>query len=241
VTEAERYFFLHIPKTAGIALYGRLRNHFGADAIYPLPAERSLVGASGDVAFLRRSFDTHHDQIRLVTGHFPLCVTEVLGGSFRTFTLLRDPVERTLSLLRHHRQRVERFRELPLEEIYSDPVVLHGLIHNYMVKLLTLTPDEMPAHGALTMVPYTHDRLERAQQNLQLRVEVVGLQEHFEEFCGRLAARFGWELGEPTFPNRTEPVDVGGELRERIAHDNAMDVELYHFAEQLVVVQRDQS
>lgn len=236
MTDPQRYFFLHIPKTAGIALYGRLRNHFGADAIYPLPADRSLVAASGDVAFLKASFDSHRNQLRVVTGHFPLCVTDVLGERFRTFTVLRDPVERTLSLLRHHRQRVERFRDLPLEEIYRDPIVLHGLIHNYMVKLLSLTPDEMPTHGARTMVPYDRDRLERAKQNLQLRVEVVGLQEHFEEFCERLAARFGWDLGEPVFRNRTKPVDVSSEFRERIARDNEMDVELYRFAAQLVGV-----
>ena len=40
----------------------------------------------------------------MVTGHFPLCTTELLGGAFTTFTVLRDPVERTLSYLRHHRK-----------------------------------------------------------------------------------------------------------------------------------------
>jgi hypothetical protein len=238
VTEPERYFFLHIPKTAGMALYRRLRHHFGADAIYPLPADRDLPGVPGDVGYLEQRFDAHHDEIQVVTGHFPLCVTEVLGVPFRTITLLRDPVERILSLLRHHEQRVDRFREIPLEEIYSDPFVLHGLVHNYMVKVLSLTSAEM-THGARTMVSYNRDRLERAQQNLERRIEVVGLQEDFEEFCGRLAARFGWELGEPSFPNRTAPVEVSDEFRKRVAHDNDMDIELYRFAEQLVGRQRD--
>jgi hypothetical protein len=34
--------------------------------------------------------------------------------------------------------------------------------------------------------------------------------------------------------NRTEPVEVSSSFRARIAEDNAMDVELYAFARQLV-------
>jgi hypothetical protein len=234
VTEPERYFFLHIPKTAGIALNARLRHQFGENAMYPFPADRLLPGTPIEVGYLKERFDAHRSQIRVVTGHFPLCVTDVLGVPFRTFTVLRNPVERILSLLRHHRQRVERFQERPLEEIYDDPFVLHGLIHNYMVKVFSLTADEMKA-GAKTMVAYNRDRLARAQENLECRVELIGFQEHFEDFCERLAARFGWEqLGEPSFPNRTAPVDVSDEFQERIARDNEMDIELYGFAQQLV-------
>ena len=54
----------------------------------------------------------------MVTGHFPLCAAEVLGVPFTTFTLLREPVERTLSLLRHRRERRAGAGRASLEEIY---------------------------------------------------------------------------------------------------------------------------
>jgi hypothetical protein len=46
-----------------------------------------------------------------------------------------------------------------------------------------------------------------------------------------LSQRFDWDLGQPAVQaNRTEPVEVADEFRERVAHDNAYDVELYDFA-----------
>jgi hypothetical protein len=60
-----------------------------------------------------------------------------------------------------------------------------------MVRVLTLTVQEMQ-DGVRTMVPYDEVRLERAKHNLVQRVEMFGLQEEFEDFCGRLAVRFGW-------------------------------------------------
>ena len=63
---------------------------------------------------------------------------------------------------------------------------------------------------------------------------MVGLQEDFDPFCHLLETRFGWHLGEALVANHTPHVEVGPELRRRIAADNALDVELYAFARELV-------
>ena len=73
----------------------------------------------------------------------------------------------------------------------------------------------------------------QAQQNLDHRIDVMGLQEHFEAFCTDLEQAFGWDLGEPLFMNRTTPVPAGEDLRAQIAEDNAQDVLLYAFATDL--------
>ena len=78
------------------------------------------------------------DEIRVVTGHFPLCTTELLGAQFITLTILRDPVERTLSALRHHREKTPADSERSLEEIYEDPFRFE-LVHNHMVKMFSLS------------------------------------------------------------------------------------------------------
>jgi hypothetical protein len=109
-------------------------------------------------------------------------------------------------------------------------------VHNHMVKMFSLTREEM-TEGALTRVEFTRERLERAKSNLA-GVDAVGLQEHFDEFCGALVRRFGWRFGHPERVNRTPHVPASGAFRTRIADDNALDIELYDFARQLVAERR---
>ena len=220
-------FFVHLQKTAGTSLNFRLRHQFPRDAIYPQKVDEGSVPAVISVDHLLGRWREHRDEIRIVTGHFPLCTTELLGGGFTTFTVLRDPVERTLSYLRHHRKMTPDDAHRSLEEIYDDPFRFHGLIHNHMVKMLSLTTAEMD-DGMLTRVAFTPERLERAKENLA-GVDIVGVHSRFDEFCDELARQFGWDLGEPQHANRTEPVDVPASFLERIAEDNAMDRELYEF------------
>jgi hypothetical protein len=225
----QRWFLVHLHKTAGTALLQRLRIAFGEEAVYPTTSDQSTCLASLRFDLLRRRFEEHGDRIRVVTGHFPLCTTELLGVPFATMTVLRDPVERTLSALRNLREREAEYRGKPLEEIYADPVRFPTLIQNHMVKMLAMTCDEM-TDGFLTVLDFDRTHLERAKWNLANRIDVWGLQEHFDEFCGELVRRFGWDLGAPRFANRTAPFEADDGLRERIAHDNALDIELYRFA-----------
>jgi hypothetical protein len=233
VNEPQRYFFLHMLKTAGTALFHRVRNHFGERAVYPMPEDEGRPGATREIPLLLDRFAARRNEIRVVAGHFPLCTVDLLGVPFSTFTVLRDPVERTLSYLRHQQKLSPEVGSWTLEEIYAEPARLHGFIHNHMVKMLSLSADEMTT-GVATMVPFDDHRLERAERNLADRIDIFGFQEHFDEFCERLAARFDWDLGAPRSGNRTESADVSDEFRERIAHDNRLDVELYSFARRLL-------
>jgi hypothetical protein len=230
--EPERFFFVHLQKTGGTALYQRLRESFGPAAVYPMPEDQGDVAAVLDVEHLAARFRAEQDHLRVVTGHFPYCTAEVLGVPFTTFTVLRDPVERTLSLLRRRQVADERFRGLPLEEIYED-ADLRTIIDDHMVKMLSVTPDEMGATPLTQPVALGDAHLARAQANLE-RVDVVGLQERFEDFCATLEARFGWDLGPPRFANRTAAQPVPDSLRQRIAADNQLDAALYRHGQRMV-------
>jgi hypothetical protein len=224
-----RWFFVHMHKTAGTALYQRLQHVFPPDAVYPTFSDQQAFHATLHVDLLRRRFGEHGDRLRLITGHFPLCTTELLGVPFATMTVLRDPVERTLSALRDMRQRDPGFRGRPLEEIYADPIRFQCLIHNHMVKMLAMAPEEM-TDGFLTVLDLDSGHLERAKRNLVERIDVWGVQEHFEEFCDEVAQRFGWDLGPSRFANPSKPVDADDRFRARIAQDNELDDDLYRFA-----------
>ena len=230
--DGDRYFFCHLQKTAGTTLFLWLREYFDDAEVYPNDDDGPKIPSVISVDHLLERWRLRSDEIRVVTGHFPLCTTELLGGGFRTFTILREPVARTLSYLRHHRATNPEGDRRDFEAIYDDPLRFHGLIHNHMVKMFSLTTDEM-TDGALTRVDFTREHLERAEANLA-SVDVVGLQEDFGAFWTDLTSTFGWDLGSPGFANRSEPADMSEALIERIIEDNALDIELYEFARTLV-------
>jgi hypothetical protein len=213
-------------KTGGTTLVHRLPRAFRPREIYPNVSDGPVFDAVVSVGNLTNRWRARGHEIRILTGHFPLCVSQLLGERFRTFTVLREPVERTLSYLRHHREVTPSDREKSLEQVYDDR--FRGLILNHMVKMLSLRAGEM-TDGALTAVDFVPEHLDRAKENLGT-FEIVGFQEHFDEFWAALLARYGWELGAPQRTNTTAPVDVHPSLRDRIAEDNALDVELYKHA-----------
>lgn len=233
--DERRFFFAHVQKAAGTSLFVQLQRHFERDEIYPDPSDK-IPGPAPTVfvSHLRDRYRVRRDRIRIVTGHFPVRASELLGDDFITLTVVRDPVERTLSFLRHHRRRTPADADRPLEALYDDPIRFHGLIHNNMVKMFSLTPEEMVAgDGLMTHVKdFTAARLEQAKQGLA-GVDVMGIDTQFHDFVDELGTRFGWRLGAPSHTNRTEPHEVAKAFRRRIEEDNAADVELFAFALEL--------
>jgi len=77
--------------------------------------------------------------------------------------------------------------------------------------------------------------IHRAHQIDELLVNDVRDQlRRVEGLDDALAKRFGWELGPPQRSNRTSDVPVSESFRRRIATDNALDVQLYEYALELL-------
>jgi hypothetical protein len=234
VSARPRFFFVHIQKAGGTSLWQRLMRQFDPQAMYP---DRSDGDAYADspqisVARLLERWEQRRAQIEIIAGHFPLSTVELLGAEFVTMTVLREPVERTISQLRRFQTRPEA-RELSLESIYERMV--RTVSRNHMVKMFSLTADEVAASALaktwpmLMSVDFTPQRLARAKEQIA-RVDVLGLQDRLEEFCDELRFRFQWELGDPVHANRGPQDDVPDDLRALIATDNAMDIEFFEFA-----------
>lgn len=230
-----RFFVAHMQKTAGTTLRDRLRSTFREEQIYPNGSDGPDARISViSVSHLQDRWAARGDEIRLLTGHFPVRTIELLPGDvpFVTITVLRDPVERTLSFLRHQGARRQRgaTEDTPLVEIYEDPFRFEAMIQNHMTRMLSLAPDEMgPGDGVLAAVPYTPERLALAKEALA-GLPVFGLQHRLDELCEELGRRYGLETGAPLRSNTTEPGDVEQSLLDRIVEDNALDVELYDYA-----------
>ena len=233
-TEPLRFFVVHMQKTAGTSLRDRFRAQYDEAEIYPNRTDGRSKGLSViSLSHLEERWAARGHQIRVLAGHFPLSTTEVLGVPFVTLTVLRPVVERTLSYLRHQRRVARGDADKSLEEIYDDPFRFQGLIENHMTRMLSLTVEEMrPGDGGLATVPFTPERLEMAKQALS-SLDLLGLQPRFEELCQAIEGQYGLHLGEPVRSNTTEPETAPAALIERIVQDNALDLELYAYAEAL--------
>jgi len=233
-TEPRRYFIVHLQKTAGTTLRDRFRSTFPEAAIYPNATDgRDKRLSVISLSHLLERWRARREEIRVVAGHFPLSTVELLDADFVTVSVLRPPVERTLSYLRHQKKLNAADRDRTLEEIYDDPFRFNGLIRNHMVRMFSIGSAEMaPGDGVLTDVPDTAERLERAKAGVA-SLDAFGLQPTFEEFFAELADRFDLDPGEPLHSNATDSEDAPAGLVERIECDNALDVELYSYAESL--------
>lgn len=224
----EKYFFCHLQKTGGTALWRRLQHHFGPDGVYPGPDDGAPPRNTTSVDHLLEVWERRADEIQVVCGHFPLCTTELLGGSFRTFTVLRDPVERVISNLRHRRQR-EGSPEQPLAEFY-DPLYVALLLRNHMTRMLSLEPGELDDEAMLTQIDDDEARLQTAIDALD-SIDIVGFQHDFDALCSRLESTFGWDLGERLRMNTsTGDHRIDDDLRVRIEDDTRRDRVLYAHA-----------
>src|SRR6476469_3479642 len=90
-------------RTGGMTFLHHLRQNFAADEVYP---DRDLDFPDDDIlehlqlSHLLSLSPERRARIRVYSGHLPYMTIELLGRSPVTLTLLRDPVDRTISLLR---------------------------------------------------------------------------------------------------------------------------------------------
>lgn len=232
-SERETCFFVHVMKTGGTTFVQHIEANFRPEEMYPgveRGAERRRAYYMIDE--LRALPEGRRRVIKAYVGHFPFVASTLVGVDLATFTILREPVERTVSVLRHCKRHVDRLRDLSLEEIYEDGYVFPMQIHNYQVKQFAMTTDDkLESH--FDVIDIDDHRLEIARANLD-RVDVLGLHEHYDEFVGAMQHRFDWQCG-PVANMRvsTEEWDVSSDFRQRIASDNAAELSFYEYARQL--------
>jgi len=239
-TAAQRFFFVHVMKTAGTTFVRQLRRQFPDEAIYPCPGldwtAPTDVEAYINVPRLLAVPPARRAQIQVFTGHFPFMARDLLDPQLVTLTVLREPVARTISILKQCKRREDRFRDATLEEVYDDRRTYRFFVENHQTKVFALAPEdnEVAVNCGLTI---DDARFARACENLE-RVDVVGLTERYDDFVGAVRERFGWW---PEGVDLDERANVSGgdatvraEFRERILADNAYDVRFYELARRIV-------
>ena len=246
-TAARRFFFLHIMKTAGTSFAVQLRVQFPGAAMYPTRGvdwtDPSDVEPYQSIPQLLALPPERRAEIRAYTGHFPYFVRDLIDPSLTTITLLREPVERTVSVLKHFKRLDRRLHALTLEEIYDDDQTFRYFVANHQAKVFCLTPED-GARTILRPIVVDDDRFRLATRNLA-EVEVVGRMERYGEFLEELRSRFGWwpqgTVAEARSNVSGEAWDVDAALRRRIADENPYDLAFYQYACELIERRRLES
>jgi hypothetical protein len=266
--QPQRFFFVHVMKTGGTSFVFHLLRNFAPSSVYPNEAldrrDPSDVEPYASIADLLRLTPERRAEIRVFAGHFPYVVCDQMGLDLVKLTLLREPVDRTISVLKHFKRMFERYRDLTLDEIYDDELVFRHFVEDHQTKVFALTADDRPqafASGLSFQEIYAHlrgdpadearsanrvagatitidaDRLAQAKANLA-EVDVLGLSEHYREFVEELRSRFGWwsaGLDDDARANvSSEPWEASVSLRARVGRENRFDLELYEYARELV-------
>jgi hypothetical protein len=240
--------FLHLPKTGGSSVRALLAARFEPDMIIETvrrgPDADRIGYISGEVANLppwdgttpnslldeqlRTLSPGQSSRLRLVQGHCSYGVHEVLPRPAAYVTLLRDPIERVLSLY-SHRVRLDGLK------MGLDDYVRGGrdfAVDNAQVRMLAGVVDGDPR-----LVSVTEEMLERARRHLQ-EMQVVGVTDRFDEFVVLLGRRFGWRRLTAPFlnrdPGRLRASGVEPSVVEEVRARNWADSALYDDALALI-------
>jgi Sulfotransferase family len=222
--------FIHVPKAGGQSFRSLIEANYPKAAWMPI----YRTGGTTLAEVFAKAPAERIDRKRVVYGHIPHAVEPLIGRSCRYFTILREPVSRSISVYKfikydfesHPRHRRFATRKESFSEFCRNP----GTHANIMTKLISgheprSTPDEA--------------MLETAIANLRA-MPVVGLFERYDESVARICQTFGWSMTIETrnVSSRSNAEFLAGEDAAEGALDalrdaNTFDIRLYCEAERL--------
>lgn len=91
---SKRIIFLHLPKNAGTSMYSILKRNYSAKEIYHVRYNKNGIWNLDEFKKLPQN---KKDKIYLLTGHFDFGLHEYFSHQFQYVTMMRNPIERTIS------------------------------------------------------------------------------------------------------------------------------------------------
>jgi hypothetical protein len=223
--------FLHIPKAAGTTLNRIMERQFEPTAIFTIDGSRTQES----IEEFKKLPKAQREKIRVLRGHMHFGLHEHLPQPSTYITILRDPVDRTISnyyfVLRNpnHRLHYEvKSRHMTLKDYVSSRV--NPQLDNGQTRLLSGV--EGRAFGECST-----EMLEIAKKNLEEFFSIVGLVERFDETLILLKRAFGWRIPFYIKENITRSRPIKGDILKLtlnlIEEYNELDIDLYRYATEM--------
>lgn len=207
----------HIMKTGGTSLRRMLVDAVGADRVYPNDEDLAArphgwYPGSQEFVDILRSGDTHRADIFI--GHFPFVLREEFESDPVTVALLRDPLDRTLSMLNHRKLKRQQ-SDLGYEQLLDHRDFVERQVRDYQTKIFAFDSIQQCPETVDIAFDVDDEGFNRAKARLNT-VDILGLTEDFEGF----AARFTEATGVALRPRR----DNKSSMRETLQPHEALQI-----------------
>jgi len=193
------------------------------------PSQEDLDGNRGnypEIVGVAEELRSRATVPHLVQGHLPFIVRDLLPPDTRIVTVLRDPIARSISVLRFTKRRKKEYMHMTLDEVLDVAPMRDAMITNYQTKVFSIRHiDELESvNHPLLLKPW---RLDLALENLA-DCDMVAFTERFSRIPDRLD-ELEIPHGDTLRTNTAQPADPDGseELIERIAGFVDLDLKLY--------------
>jgi len=220
----KRIRFMHVPKSAGTSFFDCL------SGIYPGEKFVFLGDLRLDLERYEALDPSQKEKLVLFGGHAPRFTGQEAVDRVPTITLLRNPIQRVISLLQHISEGKGPFDKSPPHTLGVDRWLGSGdkQLSNYLAR--TVLSDHnynLPDLGPDSII-------EKALDQLNNGIECFGFVEHFDESLILFRRTLGWKQW-PVLPrlneaDRQRPVKISDKQMDTIRKLNAIDVEIYERA-----------
>ena len=232
---------LHIPKNAGTTLSRmiklRLLTQPPTNLLHPTQTLGlyNVAGYENRLARIAALNERGRQRVRFFESHAGYGVHESLPREARYMTMLREPINRVLSVFSVRKQAGRIPADMSLEAfVHREDVGRVWWVDNAQVRFLA------GEKGRLLDVPPGQcqpHHLELAKARLAEQIWFFGLVERFNESLCLLFRQLNWKpmayLTGNVTPRRLSLAELPAAERQMIERVNALDIELYRFAREM--------
>lgn len=218
---------LHMPKTGGTTLKNIIKKNIHPSVNYDVyedhqQREQTLKSLS-------------HKHVSCIQGHFPFGVHQYFPNPSTYITMLREPTKRIISEYYFIRDNPRHNQYQIVNSISLEDYHLQTQHMNLQTRLLSGQIDN----------PLTNKDLEKAKENIEKYFSVVGITEMFNESIDLMKRKFNWKnihYRKQNVTKKKPPIDkLPAKTISSIKENNHFDIDLYHFAKQILIEQINHS
>ncbi|MEC4891518.1 MAG: sulfotransferase family 2 domain-containing protein [Oscillatoria sp. PMC 1051.18] len=231
--------FLHIPKSAGTTLNKIIENNYDKDTIFTIG-----IDTQGSINKFKNIPELERKKIKVLKGHMPFGLHELMPQPCTYITLLRHPVERIISsyhyILRspvHYLHNYVTTKQISLENFVSTGMST-DTDNGQTRRLAGVSAGKLSGERIVDFGECYPELLTQAKENLINHFSVVGVVDKFDESLLLMKKELAWNncyyISRNITKHKPNERQIKKETIEIIKENNQLDLQLYTFAQELL-------